>query len=146
MEGVLGAAAGFRFLSFGCALLPLTFVADGAAPLITGLDPSSAFRFLDGTAVGLVARLAPGERTGGVGLPARLATALASGLVALLPLKLAFSFGALGSGGDVARFASTEWPPIPRIGEVGGGDPSVLTLTAVAAGPVGAGELEREPA
>lgn len=69
----------------------------------------------------------PPEAGGGTGL---LALLPASGLVARLPAFLPAAPGAEpetapplvggGRGGEVARFATTEWPPMP--GEVGGGE------------------------
>lgn len=101
--------SGFRFFGFGA---PFT-----AAPADAALPPSSsaALRLFDVGCpfdVGLPGPLARGE-----GLVALLPV---TGLVALLPVpcplvtrplfvEVVLSFGALGL---VARFATTEWPPM----------------------------------
>ena len=145
----LGAAAGLRFFSLGCKPegVPGVALAPGVVGCPLTEPPSSAFRFFvdPPETTGLVARLAPGDIERGVGLPALLEGLVeppANGLVALLPEVLPFSFGAALAGGDVARFATTEWPPIPR-GDTG--VPSLLTFTVELPALEGAGDPEREP-
>jgi len=99
--------SGFRFLGFGGAV-PLLAAAEEAVPLSSG-----ALRlFVDG--VPLTPLLTPAT-----GLVARLPEGLAARLdVPGGPLNGLFPRLTLGLGafGLVARFATTEWPPIPEVG------------------------------
>ena len=116
-SGPSTAAVALRFLGFGG---PLASDVTGEGT-DTASSASSAFRlsFAEGTI---------GEARGvkeGPGLPPRPATASvpfgelavtrAKGLLARTPFGITRGFGAFGL---VARFATTEWPPCPGVGEV----------------------------
>ena len=151
VEGVAGAAPDPDAGVDGTAPVGLCFFGFGVPevatlPPGTAVAPSSALRFFG--ALRFVDDPPAAVGDAGAGLVARLA----SGLAARLPCWLCAGVFSLGAFGEVARLATTEWPPMPPAdvggepGVAGGArDTGVVSILILTPPERGAGDPPRDP-